>query len=181
MQFKYFLGAVLAVVPAIAREVDTTGIGNLTAVLASNEELSGLVALLSSSPELLGSLSNTENITVLAPSNTALDALNNSGILSSSGQGALIEALLSYHVLVGVLDSSSFTEIPAFPTTLLNTTAYTNATEGQVVECRRKADDVTVVSGYKNNVTVIDAVSTPITTAVIRLLTVKKTLPSTTE
>lgn len=151
MQFKQFLGAALAVGAVKAQ--------NLTSVLAGNSNLTALTTLLSGSPDLAGALSNATNITLLAPSNEALGALNSSGLLSSSGQQGLIAALLNYHVLLGVFNASNITETPAFPATLLNDTAYTNVTGGQVVECRVVDDEVTVISGLKNNVSVTQAVS----------------------
>lgn len=151
MHSKQFLGAALAVGAARAQ--------NLTSVLAGNSNLTALTTLLSGSPDLAGALSNATNITLLAPSNEALGALNSSGLLSSSSQQGLIQALLNYHVLLGVFNASNITETPAFPATLLNDTAYTNVTGGQVVECRVVDDEVTVISGLKNNVSVTQAVS----------------------
>jgi len=158
MQYKQFLGAALAVVTARAQEANSTA-GNLTTVLAGNENLSALVTLLQASPDIANALGGAQNITLLAPSNDAIGALNSSGILSSGGQEGLIQALLNYHVLVGVFNSSSITETPAFPATLLNDTAYANVTGGQVLEVRVEDDEVTAISGFKNNVTVTEAVS----------------------
>lgn len=163
MQFKQLLGAALAVVAARAQEdtSNSTSGGNLTTVLAGNENLSGLVSLLESNPDIATALGGASNITLFAPSNDALGALNSSGLLSSSSQEGLIGALLNYHVLVGVFNSSAITETPAFPATLLNDTAYANVTGGQVVECRVSDDEVTIITGFKNNVTVTEAVSYP--------------------
>jgi uncharacterized surface protein with fasciclin (FAS1) repeats len=158
MQYKQFLGAALAVVTARAQEANSTA-GNLTTVLAGNENLSALVTLLQASPDIANALGGAQNITLLAPSNDAIGALNSSGVLSSGGQEGLIQALLNYHVLVGVFNSSSITETPAFPATLLNDTAYANVTGGQVLEVRVEDDEVVAISGFKNNVTVTEAVS----------------------
>ena len=158
MQYKQFLGAALAVVTARAQEANSTA-GNLTTALAGNQNLSGLVTLLQGNPDLANALGGAQNITLLAPSNDALGALNSSGILSSGSQEGLIQALLNYHVLVGFFNSSSITETPAFPATLLNDTAFANVTGGQVVEVRVEDDEVVAISGFKNNVTVTEAVS----------------------
>lgn len=158
MQFKQFLGAALAVVTARAQDADSTA-GNLTSVLAGNQNLSALVTLLEASPDVANALGGAQNITLLAPSNDAISALNSSGILSSGSEQGLIQALLNYHVLVGVFNSSSITETPAFPATLLNDTAYANVTGGQVVEVRAEDDGVEVISGFKNSVNVTEAVS----------------------
>lgn len=158
MQFKQVLGAALAVVAARAQDANSTA-GNLTSVLAGNQNLSALVTLLQASPDIANALGGASNITLLAPSNDAIGALNSSGILSSGGQEGLIQALLNYHVLVGVFNSSSITETPAFPATLLNDTAYANVTGGQVVEVRAEDGGVEAISGFKNNVNVTEAVS----------------------
>ena len=158
MQFKQFLGAALAVVTARAQDANSTA-GNLTSVLAGNQNLSALVTLLEASPDVANALGGAQNITLLAPSNDAISALNSSGILSSGSEQGLIQALLNYHVLVGVFNSSSITETPAFPATLLNDTAYANVTGGQVVEVRAEDDGVEVISGFKNSVNVTEAVS----------------------
>ena len=158
MQFKQFLGAALAVVAARAQDANSTA-GNLTSVLAGNQNLSALVTLLEASPDVANALGGAQNITLLAPSNDAISALNSSGILSSGSEQGLIQALLNYHVLVGVFNSSSITETPAFPATLLNDTAYANVTGGQVVEVRAEDDGVEVISGFKNSVNVTEAVS----------------------
>ena len=158
MQFKQFLGAALAVVAARAQDANSTA-GNLTSVLAGNQNLSALVTLLEASPDVANALGGAQNITLLAPSNDAISALNSSGILSSGSEQGLIQALLNYHVLVGVFNSSSITETPAFPATLLNDTAYANVTGGQVVEVRAEDDGVEVITGFKNSVNVTEAVS----------------------
>lgn len=154
MQFKQVLGAALAIVAARAQEAV-----NLTSALAGNENLSGLVTLLQSNPDVAEALSGASNITLLAPSNDALNALNSTNSTASQQEGFL-QALLNYHVLVGTFSSENITETPAFPATLLNDTAFANVTGGQVVECRLEDDEVTVISGFKNNVTVTEAVST---------------------
>ena len=157
MQFKQLLGAALAVVAARAQDANSTA-GNLTSVLADNQNLSALVTLLEASPDIANALGGAQNITLLAPSNDAISALNSSGILSSGGQEGLIQALLNYHVLIGVFNSSSITETPAFPATLLNDTAYANVTGGQVVEVRAEDGGVEAISGFKNSVNVTEAV-----------------------
>lgn len=148
----------MAVVTARAQDANSTA-GNLTSVLAGNQNLSALVTLLEASPDVANALGGAQNITLLAPSNDAISALNSSGILSSGSEQGLIQALLNYHVLVGVFNSSSITETPAFPATLLNDTAYANVTGGQVVEVRAEDDGVEVITGFKNSVNVTEAVS----------------------
>jgi uncharacterized surface protein with fasciclin (FAS1) repeats len=155
MQFRQTLLAAAAVVAARAQE--DTGSANLTSVLSGNQNLTALVTLLSSQPDLASALGDAQNITLFAPSNNALNALNSSGVELS--QEGFLQALLNYHVLVGEFSSENITETPAFPATLLNDTAYANVTGGQVVECRVSDGEVVVISGFKNNVSVTEAVS----------------------
>jgi uncharacterized surface protein with fasciclin (FAS1) repeats len=157
MQFRQTLLAAAAVVAARAQA--DTGSANLTSVLAGNQNLTGLVTLLSSVPDVASALGSARNVTLFAPSNNALQALNSSAAMSAMSQEGYIQALLSYHVLVGEVRSENIKETPAFPTTLLNDTAYANVTGGQVVEVRVSDGEVVVISGLQNNVTVTEAVS----------------------
>ena len=55
MQLKQILGAALAVVAARAQDANSTA-GNLTSVLAGNQNLSALVTLLQASPDIANAL-----------------------------------------------------------------------------------------------------------------------------
>lgn len=156
MQIKHTLGAALA---AVAVKAQSDGSANLTSLLSGNSNLSALTSLVSSYPDLLSTLSNATNITLLAPSNQALNSLNSSGALQqASMMQGYVQALLSYHVLVGEFMAENITSTPAFPQTLLNNTMYSNVTGGQVVEARMEDDNVYFISGEKNNVSVSEAV-----------------------
>jgi uncharacterized surface protein with fasciclin (FAS1) repeats len=157
MQFRQTLLAAAAVVAARAQE--DAAPANLTSVLAGNQNLTALVTLLQSQPDIATALGGAQNITLFAPSNNALQALNSSAAMSALSQEGYIQALLNYHVLVGEFRSENITETPAFPSTLLNDTAYANVTGGQVVEVRVSDGEVVVISGFKNNVSVTEAVS----------------------
>lgn len=103
-------------------------------------------------------LSNLQNITILAPSNDALDSVNsdNIGMLTNS---AYLQALLSYHVLNGTYYNTTFSNESMFiPTALMNET-YTNVTGGQVVEARLYDNNVTFFSALKENATIVTPVS----------------------
>ena len=69
-----------------------------------------------------------------------------------------IEAILSYHVLAGTYPASDITSTPAFIPTLLNNTAYSNVTGGQVVEAVAQGTSVEFYSGLLANSTVTTAV-----------------------
>ena len=72
MRFQSLAYAALAASIASAQQL------NLTAALGSNPDVSLLNSLLGANPELVSTLSNATNITILAPSNQALGALSNS-------------------------------------------------------------------------------------------------------
>jgi len=160
MQLKHTLTTALAAAAVQAQSDNSTGSANLTSLLSGNQNLTALTTLLTAYPDLVSSLSNATNITLLAPSNQALNSLNSSGALQQAAmmQG-YIQALLSYHVLVGEFYAENITETPAFPQTLLNNTMFSNVTGGQVVECRKEDNGVYFISGLKNNVSVSQPVS----------------------
>jgi uncharacterized surface protein with fasciclin (FAS1) repeats len=128
---------------------------NLTALLANITELSNLTALIQAQPQLLQSLSQANNITILAPSNAALAKLGN----ASLSNAAAIPALLSYHVVNGTFPSSAFTSTPVFAATSLMDPNFSNVTGGQRVEIVKRGNDVMVMSGLKNMSKVTQAVS----------------------
>ncbi|KAM0722149.1 hypothetical protein Q7P37_001590 [Cladosporium fusiforme] len=152
MQFKQFLGAALAIVAVKAQDNSTA---NLTSVLSGNDNLSSLVTVLEDNPDIAQALSDAQNITILAPSNQALEALNSTG--GQASREGFIQALLNYHVLIGQFSSDNITDVPTFAPTMLNDTAFANVTGGQVVELRSDDDDAFVISGFKNNASVTEA------------------------
>ena len=161
MQFKHVFSTALAVVAARAQSSNSSGSANLTSLLSNNSNLTALTALLGAYPDLTSSLANATNITLLAPSNNALNSLNNSGTLEQlAAQQGYIQALLSYHVIAGEVYAGNITSTPSFVQTLLNNTEYSNVTGGQAVEARREDNGVYFISGLKNNVSVSEAVST---------------------
>ncbi|KAG4434553.1 hypothetical protein IFR05_009969 [Cadophora sp. M221] len=149
MQLKHFLPAAL-VAGASAQ--------SLTDVLAANNgSLSSLTSLLTANPDLVGALSQAQNITILAPSNDALAAFLNStaGAAAATDAGA-VAALLTYHVLNGTYPASAFTNSSQFLPTLLSNSSYTNVTGGQVVEARLRGETASIFTGLlsDSNVTV---------------------------
>lgn len=159
MQLKHALTTAFAAAAVHAQSDNSTGSANLTSLLSGNQNLTALTSLLTAYPDLVTTLSNATNITLLAPSNQALNSLNSSGALQQAAMmEGYVQALLSYHVLVGEFYAENITETPAFPQTLLNNTMYSNVTGGQVVECRREDNEVLIISGLKNNVSVTQAV-----------------------
>ncbi|WQF90150.1 Putative FAS1 domain-containing protein [Colletotrichum destructivum] len=150
MQVKNILPLALASV-ALAQE---GGQLNLTAALASqNSSLSTLTSLLGTQPGLVQALSQAQNITILAPSNEALEAF-----IASAGSAAtdagLVAAILQYHVLNGTYYASNFTEEPQFIPTLLQNQTYANVTGGQRVQAQAVDGNVTFYSALRENSTV---------------------------
>lgn len=129
---------------------------NLTAVLTSSPDLSNLTSIISANPALLSALSGASNITILAPSNQAFAALQNSSAASllTNNDPTAITALLQYHVLKGTYPASAIKNTPAFIPTLLNATQFTNVTGGQVVEAITQGNSVEIYSGLLSKSTV---------------------------
>lgn len=130
--------------------------GNFTSVIAGNPNLANLTQFLGFYPALVQQLEVATNITFLAPNNDAFTKL-----LSSSSPEAiqtndtsLVEALFSYHTLIGIHKSTDPHSTPSFiPTTLsfvpksLDGSTYTTLEGGQVVEAVINTDRTTFVSG----------------------------------
>jgi len=133
---------------------------DLVSTLSGNSNLSALVGLLNSTG-LVGALGGSSNITVLAPSNQAIETLLNSsaGAQLASNPG-LVTAALQYHVLNGTYRAEQITNTSVFVPTLLTNETYTNVTGGQRVQAMRSADgNVTFFSGLVMNSTVTQPVS----------------------
>ncbi|MCJ1259640.1 hypothetical protein MMC24_007479 [Lignoscripta atroalba] len=152
MQFKYLSLAALAAT-ASAQSM------NLTGTLMATPELSNLTTYVSLFPELLSSLSSATNVTILAPSNDAFAKFMNSsaGSVIAANDTAAIQAVLSYHVLMGTYPSSAVMTTPAFIPTMLSNMAFSNVTGGQVVEAIMMGENVMFYSGLLQNSTVTTA------------------------
>lgn len=133
---------------------------SLTELLSSTDELSSLADLIGDAPEIAASLGNATNITLLAPSNSAIEEL-----LSGPSAGAiastpgLVQAVLQYHVLAGVFEAADIPEEGVIVPTLLTNETYTSLPDGQVVLAASTDDSVVFSSGLLANSTVTTAVS----------------------
>lgn len=113
-------------------------------------------------------LANATDITILAPSNSALESAN-MDLMSLSGIDGAVQALLSYHVLNGTVSSENITTTPTFARTLLANETYSNVTGGQVVGVRMVEEDgdnmggVVILSGLGETSMVTVAVRTLMT------------------
>ena len=124
------------------------GAQSLTSVLQGDADLSTLTSTLQMFPDLLSSLGSASNITVLAPSNEAFNALfaTAAGAAAKSDSG-LLQAVLEYHVLNGTYPASAIPSTGAFAPSLLTNSSYTNVTGGQRVEGKSSNGNVTFISG----------------------------------
>ncbi|KDR70012.1 hypothetical protein GALMADRAFT_901100 [Galerina marginata CBS 339.88] len=128
-------------------------------VLKGQSQLSTLVTLLNTQPDLVSTLGSATNITLLAPHNDAFTQFLNSpaGMQAATTPGA-VAALLTYHVIKGTFPASAFTSTPVFVSTLLTNTSFTNVTGGQVVEgVAPQGGGVNIFSGLKSK----SSVTTP--------------------
>lgn len=115
-------------------------------------------------PDLVQALSGLSDITLLAPSNEALDALLSNEAVASmlTSDPSMVTALLQYHVLNGTFMSTAVMEEAAFIPTLLMNMTYTNVTGGQVVEAVKQGEVVSFYSGLKEEANVTKAVCSPL-------------------
>ncbi|XDG02620.1 hypothetical protein ABKA04_002235 [Annulohypoxylon sp. FPYF3050] len=150
MQYKKILS--LAVASVVSAQTPS-----LTDALGSqNSSLSSFSDLLSSNPELANSLNNLRNVTILAPSNDALNSLTSDhNTLSEYTQSGYLRALIDYHVLNGTYHNTSFTNESVFIHTALENSTYTNVTGGQVIEAKLVDNNVTFFTALKQNASIV--------------------------
>ncbi|OCT46610.1 Stabilin-2 [Cladophialophora carrionii] len=123
---------------------------DLTTLLANTTELSNLTTYLGLFPDLVGQLSSSQNITLLAPNNEAFSRFLNSsaGAALAQNDTDLIQGLFTYHVLEGAYPN--FTDVQFIPT-LLQPPQFTNVTGGQVVQAVPGDNSTAFFSGLLNN------------------------------
>ncbi|KXJ92564.1 FAS1 domain-containing protein [Microdochium bolleyi] len=153
--------SLLLAAASVAVAQNTPQLPSLTQALASqNSTLSTLISLISNNTAVSNSIGQLSNITILAPSNNALNALISNADAATAQMLAkpdFIQAVLSYHILNGTYYGSNFTEKPQFLRTALTNQTYANVTGGQRVEAVARGGNVTFFSGLKNNATVVTA------------------------
>merc|ERR1711881_270371 len=162
MQLKQTLPIALTAALAYAQDGSdsgsgSSGMGNLTALLSSTDSLSSLNDLVGNYPDFAAALASREDVTILAPSNDALETLMNSDAASMLDNDQFVQALLNYHVINGTVYSSNITQTPIFAPTYLNSSMYSNVTGGQVVAAQMEDGEAQFVSGLKQVSTVSEA------------------------
>lgn len=132
----------------------TVGVSAQTVTLADmlasqNATLSILNGFLEQQQALFNTFSNTQDITVLAPSNDALSSLPSALVDRVSTDPDYLAALLSYHVLNGTYYSSQLSAAsdPVYIRTLLNSSSYSNVTGGQRIVSQVSSGAVSLGSG----------------------------------
>lgn len=112
----------------------------LYTLINSTQNLTVFSGIVAAYPEVLEAAVKLGNVTVLAPSDEAFEALENDtrgAALETAGEDYYV-ALLYYHFLNGTYDN--ITEYEIVPTLLTNS-SYTNVTGGQVVGAYFDDDD----------------------------------------
>jgi len=123
MHFKQL--SVLALVGhAFAQQTPT-----LAQALNSTAELSQLASVLGLVPGVVSALSSAQNITILAPSNSAFGKVPNATLSTLTANPGMLTALLQYHVLQGAVPASAITNTSTFVPTLLTNETYANVSD----------------------------------------------------
>merc|ERR1711939_923693 len=160
MQLKQTIPIALTAALAYAQDDSDSGSGgmmNLTALLSGTDSLSSLNDLVGNYPDFAATLASWEGVTILAPSNDALETLMNSDAASMLENDEFVQSLLRYHVLNGSVYASNITQTPIFAPTYLNSSMYSNVTGGQVVAAQMEDGEAQFVSGLKQVSTVSEA------------------------
>ena len=171
MQFIHL--SLLALASSVFAQDNSNDTQSLNATLSGNDQLSNLTSFLSIDPRLLETLSQANNITILAPSNDAFTefASTDTGRDVASNPG-LLAALLQYHVLNGTFQSSQVSNTSTFIPTLLTNETYANVTGGQVVEAIQVGNETVFYSGLLQNTTVTTAVGSLLHLNAMKSLTI---------
>merc|ERR1712137_1196645 len=143
----------IAALAGLAFAQDSTP--DLATALSGTDELSTLQGLVPQS--LLETHGGAQNITILAPSNSAFEKINAETLESLTSNEGMLAALLQYHVLNGSYLASAIPDDGVFVPSLLTDEMYTNVTGGQVVKAESEDDSVVFYSGLMNNATVTTA------------------------
>lgn len=114
------------------------------------------VAILAGMPQFTQALEMQKNVTILAPSNDAFDmALKAMPTLTNDMN--MVTALLQYHIIVGTMMSTAFTDTPQFVSTFMGT-PFAMVNGNQKVELVKMNNMAMIFSGFKqmSNVTKAD-------------------------
>ena len=142
--------------------------GDIAALLASQDDLSTLLELVSLVDGLADTLSSASNITIVAPTNQAFAKvprdIPEGQAIEFRNDTIAIGALLANHVFRGVYPSKVITNIPTFAQTLLDDSyitaqqPFSNFTGGAYNGLVKNGNDVCILSGEQTISTVTEAV-----------------------
>lgn len=137
----------------------THSFASLLSLIASVDSLSTLNFHINASTTLTNLLSTGNNFTFVAPSNQAFDAFFAEQSPTTPSE-ADVEALLTYHILVGGWPSAMFLkDFPRFVPTQLNDPSLANVTGGQVVGLFQDASGKPMfISGNKTSTVIAQQV-----------------------
>ncbi|KAL9105862.1 MAG: hypothetical protein Q9227_009025 [Pyrenula ochraceoflavens] len=99
--------------------------------------------------DLLEWLESLVDITILAPTNKAIEELEDFGFDFNAVDPIVVQALLTYHVLDGTFEADSFSTIPRIISTLLQPPLVTNVTGGAVAKAYIEDGDAVFESGLQ--------------------------------
>jgi uncharacterized surface protein with fasciclin (FAS1) repeats len=106
---------------------------SLQQALNSSDNLSQLRTVLGLNPQLVETLSNARNITILAPSNAAFAKIENATLSALAANTDMLTALLQYHVINSTLYGAQVTNTSMFVPTMLTNTMYSNVSNINLV------------------------------------------------
>jgi len=145
--------------------------GDLSALLASQDDLSTLLELVGLVDGLAETLSAASNITIFAPTNQAFANvpryIPEGEAVEYRNNTIAIGALLANHVFKGVYPADAITDVPTFAQTLLDSSyvdfrqPFSNFTGGAYNGLVKNGEDVCVLSGEQTISTVRQAVRNP--------------------
>jgi uncharacterized surface protein with fasciclin (FAS1) repeats len=139
----------------------------LTALLQLNPDLSSFADALRIVSSFAGTLNGINgNLTILAPTNQAFEALlaGGSNVASQAIKDrnrAAVEALIAYHVINGTYTSTDFMDAPKYVNTIFDQSKSpfsTNVGGGQKVGLVKQGGNATFLSGELQSSNVVQAV-----------------------
>ena len=129
---------------------------SLKSVLDETDSISRLGSLLQQFG-LLETLDSLSNITILAPTNSAIQDLEDFGFDFNEVEPIIVQALLTYHVLNGRYPGASFSTTTQVIPTLLQPPLVTNVTSGAVAKAYLQDHDVVFESGLQKAAKAVDS------------------------
>jgi len=177
LTFAACMSAVLAQTPSLSE------------LIASQSDLSTLGEALGLVPDLAELVSGLKDITILAPTNAAFEALlaqrpNTANTAITEKNTEAVAALLAYHVLNGTYASTDFSEVPTYRHSLFTQSltvggsALTNVTDGQNIGLVLNDKNATLLSGDLQSANVVEADITAIPGITIHKIDEVLTLPA---